>query len=108
VCDSIGCHTLKPNSPAEADIKNIDNDIHNEFSSTNPSKENKISFNHKTDFDSLKIENYIIQEDSIINNSNSSEDKGSNNIPKEKNTIQKNSASLGPEYFQRVTLIFVT
>ena len=93
-CDSIRCHTLKPNSP-RGRHKNIDNDIHNEFSSTNPSTENKISFNHKNDFDSPKIENYIIQDD-VINKSNSSKDQ--------ENIIKKNNASLGLENFQLVTV----
>ncbi len=100
-CDSC-CHTLKANSPLETDKKiNEDNKRKNEYSDNDQSIENEINFNHKTDDDCKKIKNYIIQQEknSIINNPNSSEDKGSIN----ENIIQKNSVSLGPENFQPVT-----
>ncbi|HSF49719.1 MAG TPA: hypothetical protein VLA74_03080, partial [Nitrososphaeraceae archaeon] len=106
------CHTLKQNLPPEGEIKNnndsiliTNNNTISKFSNNDlkslENKENKINFNHKTYNDSKKVENYTIQEknDDIINNPNSSEDKGSIN----ENSLQKNSASLGPENFQHVT-----
>ena len=89
------CHTLKANSPPEADIKNDNNKTNSEFSENNQSTENEINTNQKTDDGNKNIENYNKQEiENKINNP-----KGSNLV-----NIQKNSASLGTENFQRVTV----
>ena len=99
------CHTRKANSPPEADMKNNNDKINNEYLADNSlSTENKIKLNHNND-DNKKIENYNKQEaeTTIINSKDSKLDECSIKDPLNSNK-QKNTASLGPENFQRVTV----